>query len=39
MVALHLNAIEEYRRIKPQIPLIGFDNIPILHEIEFEKAL
>ena len=39
MAALHLNAIEEYRHIKPQIPLIGFDNIRILHEIEFEKAL
>ena len=39
MSALHVNAIMEARRLKPQIPLIGFDGIPILHEIEFEKAL
>ena len=39
MTALHVNAIEESRRLKPQIPLYGFDDIPILHEIEFEKPL
>lgn len=39
MAALHVNAIAESRRLKPQIPLVGFDNIPILHEIEFEKML
>lgn len=36
---LHLNAIEESRKIKPQIPLYGCDNIPILDELEFEKTL
>ncbi|HWR22695.1 MAG TPA: GNAT family N-acetyltransferase [Feifaniaceae bacterium] len=39
MTALHLNAIEDARRMKPQIPLTGLDDIPILHEIEFEKPL
>lgn len=39
MAAIHLNAIEISRKIKPQIPLYGFDDIPILHEIEFEKLL
>jgi len=37
--ALHLNVIEEARRIKPDIPMYGNDDIPILHEIEFEKKL
>ncbi|SHH70716.1 Acetyltransferase (GNAT) family protein [Caloranaerobacter azorensis DSM 13643] len=39
MKALHLNAVVKARKIKPEIPLYGFDNIPILHEIEFEKLL
>ncbi len=39
MAALHVNAIEESRKIKPQIPLYGFDDIPIMHWIEFEKLL
>jgi len=39
MVAIHRNAINESRKIKPQIPITGFDGIPILHEIEFEKML
>jgi ribosomal protein S18 acetylase RimI-like enzyme len=39
MVTIHRNAINESRKIKPQIPLTGFDGIPILHEIEFEKML
>ena len=34
---IYINAIQESRKIKPEIPLYGFDNIPILHEIEFEK--
>lgn len=37
--ALHLNAVMESRKIKPEIPLFGYNNIPILHEIEFEKIL
>lgn len=39
MAAIHRNAINESRKIKPQIPLTGFDKIPILHEIEFEMML
>lgn len=39
MVALHVDAIKKSRAIKPEIPLIGFDDIPILHEIEFEMRL
>ncbi|WP_139492383.1 GNAT family N-acetyltransferase [Brevibacillus dissolubilis] len=38
MCALHLHAINEARKIKPQIPLIGYDGIPIEHEVELEKA-
>jgi DNA-3-methyladenine glycosylase I len=36
LVALRPNAIEESRRIKPQIPLIGNDGIPLRDEIELE---
>jgi ribosomal protein S18 acetylase RimI-like enzyme len=39
LIGLHVNAIQESRKIKPQIPLKGFDDIPILHEIEFQKVL
>jgi len=39
MAALHRNAVTESRRIKPEIPLYGFDNIPILDEVEFEKRI
>lgn len=34
--AAHINAIELSRKLKPSIPLIGMDNIPIKHELEFE---
>lgn len=37
--AIYLNAIDEARKIKPQIPLLGYDNIPIKHEIEMECKL
>jgi GNAT superfamily N-acetyltransferase len=36
---IHLFAIEHSRKLKPEIPLKGFDDIPILHEIEFEKNI
>lgn len=36
---IHLNAIKESRKLKPQIPERGFGGIPILHEIELEKEL
>ncbi|MFD0715655.1 GNAT family N-acetyltransferase [Paenibacillus sp. GCM10027626] len=37
--AVHQNAITEARKMKPSIPLIGFDGIPVRHEIEFELLL
>ena len=37
--AIYLNSIQESRKIKSEIPLYGSDNIPILHEIEFEMIL
>ena len=36
---VHINAIEISRRLKPSIPLIGMDDIPIKHELEFEILL
>ena len=33
------NAIEASRKLKPAIPLIGYDNIPIRDELEFEYPL
>ena len=39
LVAVHINAIEESRRIKPSIPLVGMHGIPIKHEFEFEMTL
>ena len=35
-LAIHVNSIEESRKLKPEIPLIGLNGIPIKHEIEFE---
>lgn len=39
LVAVHRNAILESRKIKPQIPIIGQDSIPIRDEIELEFPL
>jgi ribosomal protein S18 acetylase RimI-like enzyme len=39
ITAIHIDAIKKSREIKPKIPLFGYDDIPILHEIEFEKRL
>lgn len=39
MKALYYNEVLESRKIKSEIPLYGYDNIPILHEIEFEIKL
>ena len=39
LIAIHVNAIEQARKIKTSIPLIGIDNIPIKHELEFEIRL
>jgi N-acetylglutamate synthase-like GNAT family acetyltransferase len=37
--AIHVNAIERSRKIKPEIPLTGNDGIPIRDEIELEMRL
>ncbi len=39
IIKLHHNAVEESRKIKPQIPLIGLNGIPIKHEIELEMKI
>ena len=39
IVKLHINAVKQSRKIKPEIPLIGFNGIPIRHEIELEMNL
>ncbi|MGI6669783.1 MAG: GNAT family N-acetyltransferase [Acetivibrionales bacterium] len=37
--AVHINAIELSRKLKPSLPLIGMHGIPIKHEFEFEIML
>ena len=39
LVAVHRNAIEQSRKLKPSIPAIGLHGIPIRDEIEFEMHL
>jgi ribosomal protein S18 acetylase RimI-like enzyme len=39
LVAVHRNALERSRVLKPAIPLIGFDGIPLRDEIELEMLL
>ena len=39
IAAVHVNAVEQDRRLKPEIPLTGLDGIPIRDEIELEAAL
>jgi GNAT superfamily N-acetyltransferase len=40
LAALHRNAITDERRtLKPQIPELGMDGIPLRHEIELERWL
>jgi N-acetylglutamate synthase-like GNAT family acetyltransferase len=38
-VAVYPNTIKESRKLKPEIPLIGNDGIPIRDEIELEMIL
>ena len=38
-IGFHENAIIKSREIKPEIPMLGFDKIPIKHEIEFEYLI
>ncbi|WP_369902747.1 GNAT family N-acetyltransferase [Bacillus manliponensis] len=37
MTYLYIGAVEEARKLKKEIPQTGYDGIPILHEIQFEK--
>ena len=39
IVAIHLNAVEQSRRLKPEIPFLGANDIEIRDEIELEKTL
>ena len=40
LVAVHRGALEEARRrLKPEIPLVGLDGIPLRDEIELELVL
>lgn len=39
LVAVHRGAVNESRKIKPSIPLTGFDGIPLRDEIELEMIL
>ncbi len=39
IAAIHINALEKARRLKPEIPLTGEDGIPLRDEIELEMPL
>ncbi len=39
LVAVHRNALEESRRLKPEIALVGLDGVPVRDEIELELLL
>ena len=39
LVAVNRDALELSRRLKPQIPLIGLDGIPLRDEVELELLL
>ena len=39
LVAIHRNALEASRKLKPEIPQIGYDGIPLRDEIELEMIL
>ena len=39
LVAIHRNALDISRKLKPEIPLIGNDGIPLRDEIELEMIL
>ncbi len=39
LIVLHVNAMEKYRRLKPEIPLTGSDGIPLRDELELEMIL
>lgn len=37
--AVHINALDKSRKLKPSIPLLGNDSIPLKHEFEFSYIL
>lgn len=39
MVHLFRNALDTSRKLKPEIPLIGENSIPLRHELEFELSI
>lgn len=39
LVQIHRNALQDARKLKPSIPLIGMNNIPLRDEIELEFTL
>ena len=39
LVVVHCNALEHSRKLKPEIPLVGKDGIPLRDEIELEILL
>jgi len=39
MKAFYPNSVSYARELKPEIPKIGLNNIPLKHEIEFEKQI
>jgi N-acetylglutamate synthase-like GNAT family acetyltransferase len=39
LAALYSNALNEARKLKPEIPLVGIDGIPLRDEIELELCL
>lgn len=39
LVAVHRGAVNESRKIKPTIPMMGSNNIPLRDEIELEMVL
>jgi ribosomal protein S18 acetylase RimI-like enzyme len=39
LAALHAGALAESRRLKPEIPEIGLDGIPLRDELELERDL
>ena len=39
LAAIHRGAVNESRKIKPSIPLMGINNIPLRDEIEMEIRL
>ena len=39
LAAVYIDVMEEARRLKPQIPLTGNEDIPIKHEFEFEMNI